>query len=69
MGDQKYYHPMMKTVQDSARRIPERTTQYINHGVSWEGSVDRIALYDAKAGKRIVMIELEFPYVSLASSC
>lgn len=38
------YHPRMNTVQDSANRITDRTTQYINHGASWEGSDERRAL-------------------------
>lgn len=38
------YHPMINTVQDSASRMTESTTQYISHGASCEGSEERRAL-------------------------
>lgn len=38
------YHPITNTVQDSASRMMDRTTQYINQGASWEGSDERRAL-------------------------
>ena len=34
------------------------TTQYMSHGVNCAGSEVRRALYEAKIGKRIVIIEL-----------
>lgn len=34
----------MKIVHDSASEMPERTTQYINHGASCDGSEERKAL-------------------------
>lgn len=53
------YHPMINTVHDSTSRITDRTTQYISHGASWEGSAERRALYDAKMGRRMVITELQ----------
>lgn len=52
------YHPMMKKVHDSAINRVDRTTQYMSHGASEEGSPERSALNEAKIGRRIVMIEL-----------
>ncbi len=48
----------MNQVQDSTREKQERTTQYMSHGVSRAGSEVRRALYEAKIGKRNVIIEL-----------
>lgn len=48
----------MNHVHDSTREKQERTTQYISHGVNCAGSEVRRALYEAKMGKRIVIIEL-----------
>ena len=52
------YHLRIKIVSDSIKSAKERTTQYMSHGLSCAGSVVRSALYEAKIGKRTVMIEL-----------
>jgi aspartyl/asparaginyl beta-hydroxylase (cupin superfamily) len=59
------YHPRIQTVQDSAIKMADRTTQYISHGASWEGCEERRALKEAKIGKRIVMAELKMIAISI----
>ena len=53
------YQARMNHVHDSTSEKQERTTQYMSHGVNWAGSEVRRALYEAKIGKSIVMIDLK----------
>lgn len=58
MGLGSVYHETMKYVQNSKREKQDMTTQYISHGVSCAGSEVRRALYEAKIGKRTVIMDL-----------
>ena len=53
------YQARMNHVHDSTSEKQERTTQYMSHGVNWAGSEVRRALYEAKIGKSMVMMDLK----------
>ena len=52
------YQKRIKENHDSTSRQMLKTTQYMSQGVSWEGSDDFKALYEAKMGKRKEAMEL-----------
>ena len=63
------YQARMNHVHDSTREKQERTTQYMSHGVNWAGSEVRRALYEAKIGKRMVMMDLKMSVQCLERLC